>query len=126
MDRTRDQALRTRWTGQPLRRFEDVKLVTGKGQFVDDLRLPETLFMEFALSNHARGLIVSLNTVDAENMPGVVVGTYGFDTTCLGTPFHAVIGYRALSVDYSENGKFGKNGLDLLQHGPILGVKFNW
>ena len=28
-----------------------------------------------------------------------VVGTYGFDTTCLGTPLNAVIGYRALSVD---------------------------
>jgi carbon-monoxide dehydrogenase large subunit len=72
MDRTRDQVLRTQWTGRPLRRFEDVRLVTGKGQFVDDLRLPETLHIEFARSNHARALIVSLNTADAENMPGVV------------------------------------------------------
>jgi carbon-monoxide dehydrogenase large subunit len=72
MDRTRDQALLTRWVGQPLRRFEDAKLVTGKGQFVDDLRLPETLYIEFARSNYARALIVSLNTADAENMPGVV------------------------------------------------------
>ncbi|MGE3990029.1 xanthine dehydrogenase family protein molybdopterin-binding subunit [Pseudorhodoplanes sp.] len=72
MDRTRDQVLRTQWVGQPLRRFEDAALVTGKGRFVDDLRLPETLFMEFARSNHARGLIVSLNVTDAENMPGVV------------------------------------------------------
>jgi carbon-monoxide dehydrogenase large subunit len=72
MDGTRDQVLRTQWTGRPLRRFEDAALVTGKGQFVDDLRLPETLFLEFARSNHARGLIVSMNTTDAENMPGVV------------------------------------------------------
>ena len=72
MDGTRDQVLRTHWTGQPLRRFEDAALLTGNGQFVDDLRLPETLFMEFARSDHARGLIVSLNTTDAENMPGVV------------------------------------------------------
>jgi carbon-monoxide dehydrogenase large subunit len=64
--------LRTQWTGQPLRRFEDARLVTGKGQFVDDLRLPETLHVEFARSNHARALIVSLNTTGAENMPGVV------------------------------------------------------
>jgi hypothetical protein len=55
-----------------------------------------------------------------------VVGTYGFDTTCLGTPLHAVIGYRALSVDFSENGKFGKNGIDMVQHGPIMGVTFRW
>lgn len=72
MDRTRDQVLRTQWTGRPLRRFEDARLLTGKGQFVDDLRLPETLHIEFARSNRARALIVSLNTADAENMPGVV------------------------------------------------------
>lgn len=72
MDRTRDQVLRTQWVGRPLRRFEDARLLTGKGQFVDDLRLPETLFIEFARSNHARALIVGLNTTDAENMPGVV------------------------------------------------------
>lgn len=54
------------------------------------------------------------------------VGTYGFDTRFLGTPLHAVIGYRALAVDYSENGRFGKNGLDVVLHGPVMGVTFNW
>jgi hypothetical protein len=39
-----------------------------------------------------------------------VVGTYGFDPSLCGTPFHAVLGYRALAVDFSENSKFGKNG----------------
>jgi hypothetical protein len=37
-----------------------------------------------------------------------------------------VIGYRALSVDFSENGKFGKNGIDMAQHGPIMCVIFRW
>jgi hypothetical protein len=55
-----------------------------------------------------------------------LVGTYGFDTSLFGTPFHAVIGYRALSVDFSENGRFGKNGIDFVQHGPIMGVTFRW
>jgi hypothetical protein len=55
-----------------------------------------------------------------------LVGTYGFDTTCLGTPLHAVIGYRALAVDYSERGRYGKDGLDAVQHGPVIGVTFNW
>ena len=72
MDRTRDQVLRTQWVGRPLRRFEDLRLVTGKGRFVDDLRLPETLYIEFVRSNHARALIVGLNTADAENVPGVI------------------------------------------------------
>jgi hypothetical protein len=55
-----------------------------------------------------------------------VVGTYGFDTTCLGQPLHMVLGYRALAVDYSETGRFGKEGLDVVQHGPVMGVTFNW
>ena len=29
-----------------------------------------------------------------------VVGTYGFDIHCFGTPLHTVIGYRALAVDF--------------------------
>src|SRR4029078_8286485 len=33
-----------------------------------------------------------------------VVGTYGFDTTCLGPPLHAVIGYRPLSVALRQRG----------------------
>lgn len=55
-----------------------------------------------------------------------VVGTYGFDVMCFGTPFRTVFGYRALAVDYSENGRFGKNGLDVVQHGPLMGVNFRW
>jgi hypothetical protein len=54
------------------------------------------------------------------------VATYGFDVNCLGTPLHTVIGYRALAVDYSEDGRFGKNALDVVQHGPVMGVTFNW
>ena len=54
------------------------------------------------------------------------VATYGFDVNCFGTPLHTVIGYRALAVDFSEEGRFGKNALDVVQHGPVMGVTFNW
>jgi hypothetical protein len=54
------------------------------------------------------------------------VATYGFDVNCFGSPLHTVIGYRALAVDFSENGQFGKNALDVVQHGPVLGVTFRW
>jgi hypothetical protein len=56
----------------------------------------------------------------------VVVAAYGYDTMCLGMPLHAVIGYRALSVDFSETGVHGKTGLDFVEHGPILGATFRW
>ena len=55
-----------------------------------------------------------------------VVGTYGFDVNCFGKPLHTVVGYRALAVDYSENGRFGKNGLDVVQHGPVMGITLTW
>ena len=30
-----------------------------------------------------------------------------------------------LAIDYSEDGQFGKNALDVVQHGPVMGVTFN-
>jgi hypothetical protein len=55
-----------------------------------------------------------------------VVATYGFDVNCLGTPLHTVVGYRVLGVDYTEDGPFGQNTLDFIQHGPVMGVKLHW
>ena len=38
----------------------------------------------------------------------------------------SVVGYRALAVDFSEESRFGRNGVDFVQHGPVIGVKFRW
>jgi hypothetical protein len=54
------------------------------------------------------------------------VATYGFDVNVLNTTMRSVVGYRALSVDYSQIGAHGRNGLDWIQHGPVLGVAFRW
>lgn len=54
------------------------------------------------------------------------VATYGFDVPIFGTTMRSVVGYRALAVDYSETGKRGRNGIDWIQHGPLLGVSFRW
>jgi len=72
MDRTRDQVLRTQWIGRPMRRREDARLISGKGAFVDDLRLPGTVFVEFVRSNHPRGRIAAIETEAAEALPGVI------------------------------------------------------
>jgi hypothetical protein len=55
-----------------------------------------------------------------------LVAAYRFDSTICGMPFHGLTGYRALSVDFTEDSHFGKNTLDFVQHGPILGVSFRW
>ena len=57
---------------------------------------------------------------------GFGAGSDFFDVHCFGTPLHTVIGYRVLAVDFSENGRFGKNALDFVEHGPVVGVRFRW
>jgi hypothetical protein len=54
------------------------------------------------------------------------VATYGFDVNVFNTTMRSVVGYRALSVDYSQTGAHGRNGLDWIQHGPVLGIAFRW
>ena len=54
------------------------------------------------------------------------IATFAFDVNCFGTPINTVVGYRALAVDYSENGAFGDNGMDLIEHGPIVGLNLRW
>jgi aerobic carbon-monoxide dehydrogenase large subunit len=57
--------------GQPVRRFEDVKLLTGKGRYQDDANLPGQLYAFFLRSPHAHAAIRSIDTGAAAAAPGV-------------------------------------------------------
>ena len=39
---------------------------------------------------------------------------------------HGIIGYRALAVDYSQDNGTKENNLDLILHGPVVGLSFRW
>jgi hypothetical protein len=39
--------------------------------------------------------------------------------------FGGVVGYRALAVDYTQDGP-NKNNLDLILHGQVVGLSFRW
>ena len=45
-------ALSTKFTGQPLKRLEDPRLLRGQACFVDDLRLPDVRHVAFVRSMH--------------------------------------------------------------------------
>jgi carbon-monoxide dehydrogenase large subunit len=60
-----------RYIGQRVRRKEDPRLLTGRGQFVDDIALPGMLHVAFARSSIARGTVLSINTDAAREIPGV-------------------------------------------------------
>ena len=49
---------------------------------------------------------------------------YGFDFWQ--SNLHGVIGYRALAVDYTSDSNANRNNLDLILHGPVVGLSFQW
>jgi aerobic carbon-monoxide dehydrogenase large subunit len=57
--------------GQPVRRKEDVRLLTGGGLFTDDLHFEGELFAFFLRSPHAHAIIRSLDAAAALSAPGV-------------------------------------------------------
>ena len=54
-----------RYFGAEVLRGEDKPLITGKGQYVDDIRLPGVLHGAFVRSPHAHALIKTIDTTDA-------------------------------------------------------------
>jgi len=60
------------YVGQPVRRFEDHRLLTGQGSFVDDMKLPGLLHTVVLRSLHAHATIRSIDVSGANRLPGVV------------------------------------------------------
>ncbi|HEY6821865.1 MAG TPA: xanthine dehydrogenase family protein molybdopterin-binding subunit [Burkholderiales bacterium] len=59
------------YIGQPIERVEDLRLLRGRGQYVDDLHEAGALHAVLLRSNVAHGKIVSIGTAKARAMPGV-------------------------------------------------------
>ncbi len=57
--------------GTPVERIEDLRLLRGKGEYVDDLHPPGLLHAAFLRSSVAHGVIRSIDTSAALKMPGV-------------------------------------------------------
>jgi carbon-monoxide dehydrogenase large subunit len=60
-----------RVVGTPVPRKEDRKLVTGNGQFIDNLNLPGQVWLEVVRSPHAHARIASVDLTKARALPGV-------------------------------------------------------
>ena len=65
--------------GQPVRRFEDLRLLTGRGRYQDDWELPRQSWCIFVRSPHAHADIRSIDTVSAKQAPGVIAVYTGAD-----------------------------------------------
>lgn len=76
--------------GQPVRRFEDQTLITGKGRYTDDIKL-EKMAEAFVLrSQVAHAKIRKIDVAAARKMPGVLLVLTGDDVEADGLEtFHA-------------------------------------
>ncbi|HEX3431667.1 MAG TPA: xanthine dehydrogenase family protein molybdopterin-binding subunit [Rhizomicrobium sp.] len=58
--------------GQAVRRTEDIRFLTGRGRYTDDLRFPRETFACFVRSPHAHARIVGIDIGAAIAAPGVI------------------------------------------------------
>ena len=65
--------------GQAITRREDDRLLTGRGRFVDDIRMPDALHAMFVRSPHAHARVGSVDAAEARAVDGVVAILTGAD-----------------------------------------------
>ncbi len=70
-----------RLIGKSIKRREDPRFITGRGTYVDDLKMPGTTYAVFVRSPHAFAKIKKIDTAAAAKHPGVVAIFTGADMT---------------------------------------------
>ncbi|MFZ4408315.1 MAG: xanthine dehydrogenase family protein molybdopterin-binding subunit [Paracraurococcus sp.] len=84
--------------GQPVRRKEDVRLLTGRGTYTDDVNRPGQAQAYVLRSPHAHARILSIGVAAAQAAPGVVAVLTGHDAAADG------IGQFPVMVDVPGKG----------------------
>src|SRR5947209_5233173 len=67
-----DAATRPKIIGARIKRTEDPRLLTGRGAYSDDRKVPDLLHVAFRRSDHSHALIRSIDTTQAKQVPGVI------------------------------------------------------
>ncbi len=65
--------------GRPVKRKEDPRFIRGKGTYVDDITLPNMLYMDIVRSPYAHATIKNIDASRALALPGVVAVITGKD-----------------------------------------------
>lgn len=82
------------FVGRPMRRIEDASLLTGRGQYGDDVGVkPGTLHAAIVRSPHAHAVLNGIDSSRAEALPGVRAVLTGRDLAAWSKPF--VVGVKA-------------------------------
>jgi carbon-monoxide dehydrogenase large subunit len=70
--------------GEPIRRREDPRLITGHGTYVDDIKLTGMLHMAMVRSTHAHARVTKVDVSAAKAAPGVVLVMTGNEVKAWG------------------------------------------
>src|SRR5712692_2913001 len=76
-DQMATDATEIRGLGHSVKRKEDDRFIRGRGNYVDDIKLPGMLHMAILRSPYAHATITSIDTSAAAAMPGVVAVVTG-------------------------------------------------
>jgi carbon-monoxide dehydrogenase large subunit len=94
-----------RYTGASIKRSEDPRILTGRGRYVDDLKLPGMLHAAFVRSPLAHGRVLAVDATAARELPGVVLVLTGADLEAITIPgqdpLFAMMGGGGPAPEYS-------------------------
>ena len=65
--------------GHPIKRKEDLRFIQGKGNYIDDVQLPGTVYGHMVRSPYAHARIKAIRTEEAKKLPGVLAVITGED-----------------------------------------------
>src|ERR1700676_200081 len=79
-----ERAEKLQGMGCKRRRVEDARFIQGKGNYVDDLKLPGMLYGDFARSPYAHARVKKIDASKAKALPGVLAVLTAADLKPLG------------------------------------------
>ena len=99
------------YIGAPVRRREDVRFLTGKATFVDDIKLPYMLHAAILRSTQAHARITAIDASRALAIPGVVAVFTFQDIAPMPSPFPSgSTPWPAWNVFYSTRSRMRRCG----------------
>jgi aerobic carbon-monoxide dehydrogenase large subunit len=80
------QPVAQRFTGTSVKRVEDARILTGRGRYVDDIKMPDMVYAAFLRSPVAHARIAQIDTAEARQAAGVLAVYTGAELEPLLTP----------------------------------------
>src|SRR5437764_12683791 len=74
---TEQAPVQSAWLGKSVKRKEDDRFIVGRGNYIEDIKLPNMLHMSILRSPYAHAKINSIDTSRATELPGVVAVVTG-------------------------------------------------